>query len=210
MVIWLILIGLFVLFLFYPIFSVILENKVSPSSKYYKKTEHISKLVSVIIFIIGAILCLSFSSVSNISSNDDVVDDYQYDDGDDDQYHDYQYDDDQYGNDDDNKASYDKDISSDGNKSNYTDGLAEEYERKGFIVSKDGYTYDRCTDTAATYLRTKYGYRFDDSETLVVMKPSNLSTYYVVGLTTGGKLFTVSILHMDDGTWGVITAKVES
>ena len=124
MVIWLILIGLFVLFLFYPIFSVILENKVSPSSKYYKKTEHISKLVSVIIFIIGAILCLSFSSVSNISSNDDVVDDYQYDDGDDDQYHDYQYDDDQYGNDDDNNASYDKDISSDGNKSNYTDGLA--------------------------------------------------------------------------------------
>lgn len=209
MLIWLILIGLFVLFLFYPIFSVILENKVSPSSKYYKKTEHISKLVSVIIFIIGAILCLSFSSVSNIGSNDDVVDDYQYDDGDDDQYDNYQYDDDQYGNDDDN-PSYDKDISSDGNKSDYTDGLAEEYERKGFIVSKDGYTYDRCTDTAATYLRTKYGYRFDDSETLVVMKPSNLSTYYVVGLTTGGKLFTVSILHMDDGTWGVITAKVES
>ena len=137
-------------------------------------------------------------------SNNDVVDDYQYDDGDDDRY-----DDDQYGNDDDN-PSYEKDISNDGNKSDYTDGLAEEYERKGFIVSKDGYTYDRCTDTAATYLRTKYGYRFDDSETLVVMKPSNLSTYYVVGLTTGGKLFTVSILHMDDGTWGVITAKVES
>lgn len=79
-------------------------------------------------------------------------------------------------------------------------------ENKGHVVFTDGYTFEKCVASARTYLKTKYSEEFNDSD--VVVSTTDVTYYFVSGYTKSGKTLTVTIIHGENGLYGIVTAKV--
>lgn len=89
------------------------------------------------------------------------------------------------------------------------DTTKELFEERGYLCWTEGYTFDKCTTQARSYLYDHYGEKFQNTCAFVYTKDF-VKTYYVYGYTNSGRLFLVTIIHQpeDSPKWKVKDAIV--
>lgn len=111
------------------------------------------------------------------------------------------------------EASYDKKIEEkeqlNQKNAKTVDIMVETFEELGYLCWTDGYTFDKCTNAARSYLYDHYGEGFHYTCAFVYTEDL-VKTYYVSGYTNSGRNFVVTIIHQDDKSpqWKVTDAIV--